>query len=64
MIAGSRVQGVVDLLDVDGCIVDCKTATRRQARRRKTVVVFDGQRDVRAGVLGNHGAQGLDDIGV
>ena len=29
VIAGVRVQGVVDLLDIDGRIIDCKTATRR-----------------------------------
>ena len=31
VIAGVRVQGVVDLLDIDGRIIDCKTATRRPA---------------------------------
>ncbi|MGA3257589.1 MAG: PD-(D/E)XK nuclease family protein [Bryobacteraceae bacterium] len=30
-IAGVRVQGFVDLLDVEGRIIDCKTATRRPA---------------------------------
>ena len=29
VIAGVRVQGIVDLLDTDGRIIDCKTASRR-----------------------------------
>lgn len=31
MIAGARVQGIVDLLDVEGRVIDCKTAARRPA---------------------------------
>ena len=31
VIAGVRVQGIVDVLDMDGRIIDCKTAARRPA---------------------------------
>jgi putative RecB family exonuclease len=31
IIAGVRVQGIVDLLDMEGCIIDFKTAARRPA---------------------------------
>lgn len=31
VIAGVRVQGIVDLVDTDGRIIDCKTASRRPA---------------------------------
>ena len=31
VIAGVRVQGIVDLLDMEGRIIDCKTAARRPA---------------------------------
>jgi hypothetical protein len=32
VIAGVRVQGIVDLLDTEGRIIDCKTAARRPGR--------------------------------